>query len=232
MDKKNKIVLGCCLGLILISLCILIFSCGRSNDKNSNKYDDGLEQIDPNKIELSNGKVEVNFADILITNQKETRKLIVLELDAMAPVELKENLIKGIDINLLNKTQTVRYSTTGCFVVDLEKLTKDNIVVDHKEKTVTIQIPHAHLDTIEIDPYKIKVDDVEGGLFSKKDIKLEISDYVKLEQKLKAKIIETFDTAENGQKADSAAREQVKAIYEPIVQAIDSDYKVEISILN
>jgi len=230
MNKKNKIVFMICLVLVFIALCIVFVSCRKSSDINSNKFEDGIEQVDPNKIELSSGKVTVNFADVLITEQKETRKLIVLELDGEAPVELKENLIKGLNIEFLEKTQNIKYKTTGHFVVDLDKLSKDDIIVDDDKKIITINIPHARLDSIEIDPYKIEVDHVEGGLFSNKDIKLEISDYIKLEKKLQSKILETFDTAENGQKADSAAREQVKAIYEPIVKAIDSDYEVEINI--
>ena len=37
---------------------------------------------------------------------------------------------------------------------------------------------------------------------------------------------ETFNTAENGQKADAIALQMVKEVYEPVIKAIDSSYEL------
>ena len=67
----------------------------------------------------------------------------------------------------MEKTQTVSYTGKGYFVVDLDDLTKENIIEDKKNKTITIQINHAHLETVEIDPSQVIIDDVKESLLAK-----------------------------------------------------------------
>lgn len=92
---------------------------------------------------------------------EETRKLIVSTQEATVSTELSDRLIQKIDFDFLKKTQKVSYTGTGYFVVDLDNLTKQNIVWDKENKVITIKIGHAYLQAIEIDPDKIIVDEVK-----------------------------------------------------------------------
>ena len=124
----------------------------------------------------------------------------------------------------MEKTQNVSYTGKGYFVVDLDNLTKRNIVQDKKQKTVTILIDHAYLQAIEIDPNKIIIDEVKEGLLARGDIELTVKDYNTIEKELRKRLEEKFDTAENGQNADAIALRMVREVYEPIIKAIDSSY--------
>ena len=62
----------------------------------------------------------VNFSDVILSDQNESRKLIVSVQKAMVATKLTDRLIKQLDI--LKKTQNVSYTGTGCFVVDLDNL--------------------------------------------------------------------------------------------------------------
>jgi len=75
-------------------------------------------------------------------------------------------------------------------------------------------------------PTNIIIDEVKEGLLTHGDIKLTITDYNIIEQELRTRLEETFNTAENGQKADDTTLKMVREIYEPIVQSIDQRYSV------
>lgn len=187
---------------------------------------DGIEPVDLDTVYLSPSGVEVNFSDVILSRQNETRKLIVRTQNGTVSTKLTDRLINQLDFDFMKKTQNVSYTGTGCFVVDLDRLTAANVVEDKEKKTVTIRIGHAYLESIDINPNNIIIDDVKEGLLAWGDIKLTVADYNTIERELRARLEEEFDTAANGQAADEAALRMVKEVYEPVVKAIDRRYSV------
>lgn len=226
MKDKNKVLTIIC--YVLAAAIALTLLWGLVNGKHVFKdtYSDGIEQVDLDTIYLQGSKVEVDFSEVIIGTQEETRKLIVSTQEATVSTELTSELIRQLDFDFLKKTQKVSYTGKGYFVVDLDNLTKENIVQDKQEKTVTIKIEHAYLQAIEIDPEKIIIDEVKEGLLARGDIKLTVKDYNAIEKELRNRMEEKFNTAENGQKADAIALQMVKEVYEPVIRAIDSSYEL------
>ena len=226
MRDKNKVLTIIC--YVLAAAIALTLLWGLVNGKYVFKdtYSDGIEQVDLDTIYLQGSKVEVDFSEVIIGTQEETRKLIVSTQEATVSEELTSELIRQLDFDFLKKTQKVSYTGKGYFVVDLDNLTKENIVQDKQEKTVTIKIEHAYLQAIEIDPEKIIIDEVKEGLLARGDIKLTVKDYNAIEKELRNRMEEKFNTAENGQKADAIALQMVKEVYEPVIRAIDSGYEL------
>ena len=224
MKNKKEIIL---IGILLFAItATLIWGLIHKNQTAEEAYNDGIEQIDIDSIYLTSSGVQVDFSEVIIGKHEEQRKLIVSTQEATVSTELTERLIKILDINALKKTQNVSYTGKGYFVVDLDHLTKDNIKQDHKNKTITLQIGHAYLQAIEIDPTQIIIDDVKEGLLARGDIKLTVKDYNAIEKELRDRLEAKFDTIENGQKADTIALEMVKEVYEPLIKAIDSSYQL------
>jgi len=211
--------------ILFVAICATLIW-GRIHEKKQSKeaFNDGIEQIDLDTIYLTDSGVQVDFSEVIIGTHKETRKLIVSTQEATVSTELTDQLIRKIDFDFLKKTQKVSYTGTGYFVVDLDNLTKDNIVQDKKNKTITILIDHAYLQAIEIDPNKIIIDEVKEGLLARGDIELTVKDYNTIEKQLRNRLEEKFNTAANGQNADTVALRMVKEVYEPIVKAINSSY--------
>lgn len=226
MRDKNKVLTIIC--YVLAAAIALTLLWGLVNGKHVFKdtYSDGIEQVDLDTIYLQGSKVEVDFSEVIIGTQEETRKLIVSTQEATVSTELTSELIRQLDFDFLKKTQKVSYTGKGYFVVDLDNLTKENIVQDKQEKTVTIKIDHAYLQAIEIDPEKIIIDEVKEGLLARGDIKLTVKDYNAIEKELRNRMEEKFNTAENGQKADAIALQMVKEVYEPVIRAIDPGYEL------
>lgn len=230
--KKQKLFNGLCLVLAVCTLIAFVWGLRlRSEKLNDRHFTDGVTQIDPDTIFLEGSKVEVNFSEVLLSEQKESRKLIVSEQTGTVSTLLTDRLIQKLDFDFLKKTQQVSYTGKGYFVVDLDKLTKGSILQDKENRTVTIRIGHAYLQAIEIDPDKIIIDEVKQGLLARGDIELSVADYNIIEKDLRSRLEKQFNTAENGQKADDLALKMVRSIFEPIVQAIDSRYIVMVEFL-
>lgn len=225
---KNERKILNIIAVVLAVALVIVTLIGLTLKKESlhNDIDDGIEQIDLDTIYLKSSDVEVNFSDVLLSNQQETRKLIVSIQEGTVTTLLTDRLINKLDFNFLKKTQTVSYTGTGYFVVDLDKLTKDNVIDDKDKKILTIRIDHAYLQTIEINPDNIIIDDVKEGLLARGDIELSVKDYNAIEKELRTRLEEKFNTASNGQVADDNAIKMVKEVYEPIVKAIDKRYTV------
>ncbi len=228
MKDKNKVLTITCYLLGIAIVVTLLWGIVNGKHVFKDNYNDGIEQIDLNTIYLHGSNVEVDFSEVIIGTQEETRKLIVSTQEATVSTELTAELIRQLDFDFLKKTQKVSYTGKGYFVVDLDNLTKQNIVQDKAKKTIAIKIDHAYLQAIEIDPEKIIIDEVKEGLLARGDIKLSVKDYHAIEKELRNQMEEKFNTAENGQRADAIALQMVKDVYEPVIKAIDSGYEVSV----
>lgn len=225
--KHRQIFLNIAAAVLLVLLiAVVIWGCVHGAGPLHTPVSDGIEQIDLDTIYFPSSGVEVNFSDVILSSQNETRKLIVSTQSGTVTTKLTDRLIKQLDFDFMKKTQNVSYTGTGYFVVDLDNLSPSNVIQDRDKKTVMIQIDHAYLQAIEIDPNNIIIDEVEESLLARGDIELTVADYNTIERDLRSRLEEKFDTAANGQAADELAVKMVKEVYEPVIKAIDRRYSV------
>lgn len=225
---KDKILNILCVILVFAIAATLVWGIFCKKEDTKKTYSDGIEQLDLDRIVLEDSGVEVDFSEIIIGKQEETRKLIVSTQEATVSLDLTEKFMKKYDIKIFEKTQKVSYTGKGYFVVDLDHMTRDSVIEDKKNKIITIKIDHAYLETIVIDPDQMTIGDVEKGWFARGDLEMTMQDYNTLEKQLKEKMEKKFDTAENGQAADAIALKMVQEVYEPIIKAIDASYDVQV----
>ena len=226
--KKTRLYSILCVILLVAITVVLIWNRTTKEPEEMTSYDDGIVQLDLDSIYLKESGVQIDFSDVIIGSEKESRKLIVYEQEATVSTQLTDSLIKKLDLDWLKKTQKVSYTGKGYFVVDLDKLTKKDVIEDRGEKQITIKIDHAYLEAIKINPEDIIIDEVKESFLAKGDIKLSVEDYNIIERELKTKMEDKFNVASNGQKADDTALKMVKEVYEPIVKAIDSGYSLRV----
>lgn len=230
--KKTRLYSIICVILLIAIALVLIWNQNTKESEEKSPYDDGIVQLDLDSIYLKDSGVQIDFSEVIIGNEKESRKLIVYEQEATVSTQLTDSLIKKLDLDWLKKTQKVSYTGKGYFVVDLDKLTKKDVLEDKSKKLITIKIGHAYLEAIKINPEDIIIDDVKESFLAKGDIKLSVEDYNIIERELKTKLEAKFNSAENGQRADEIALKMVKKVYEPIVKAVDSEYCVYVEFNN
>lgn len=225
--KNNQRFLNAAAGtLAVLVAAVVLWGCLHGAGPSRIQVSDGIEPVDLDTIYLQSSGVEVHFSDVILSDQNETRKLIVSTQKATVATKLTDRLIKQLDFDFLKKTQNVSYTGTGCFVVDLDNLTAANVIEDPDKKTVTIRIGHPYLQAIEIDPNDVIIDAVEESLLARGDIELTLADYRAIERDLRSRLEEKLDTAANGQAADALALKMVREVYEPVVKAVDHRYQV------
>lgn len=225
---KEKRIEIACVALMIAIVGIIIWGMVRGEEETTQAYSDGITQVDLDSIYLADSGVEVDFSEVLVGQQQETRKLIISTHEATVSTQLSSSLIKQLDVDFMKKTQTVTYTGEGYFVVDLDSLTSGSIVEDTENKIITIKIDHPYLQLIDIDPDKIVVGEVQESLLARGDIKLTVQEYNEIEKSLISQMETKLNTAENGQIADQTALRMVQEVYEPIVKAIDARYSVEV----
>lgn len=167
-----------------------------------------------------------DFSDVLTEQFSRESDLVVWSADASVSVDLKE--IGLMDFNIFNKTQRITYKGTGRFYVDLSALGRHSIRLDNDNATITIEIPHAELAEIEIDPDRFIYEEAEKGLLAFGELKFTAQEYNGLETECKRRIRDAVDIQENRQTADKRAVEEMTKLYEPIVKAVDDTYSVKI----
>ncbi len=217
------------LNLAVLVLVIAIIAVVAYGMIEKDKIDDEQELTDSDFLQLDDSKVRVNFSEVILSPQNETRELIVSTQEATVTADLEDRVIKQLDIDALKRSQSVNYTGTGYFVVNLNTLTEKNITVDDVNKRVIIQIEHAKLKDIVIDPNKVKVGAVKKGVLALGNLEITVKDYNQIEQQLIDKLKAKFNTGENLQEVDDYALEMVKEIYEPVVRAVDISYTVVVT---
>lgn len=227
MKKKLWNIL--CIVVLAAIMIITLWGVIHKKDQAKEDFSDGLEKLEADVIYLEGSRMEVSFSDVILSNQNETRKLIVSEQEGTVSTLLTSRLIQQIDFDFMKKTQTISYTGKGYFVVDLSHLTKDDVIEDKEHKTIRILIDHAYLETVDINPDDIIIDEVKESLLARGKMKLTVAEYNEIERQLRQKLELQFNTPKNAQEADDIALKMVKELYETVIKAIDPTYQVEVS---
>ena len=227
MKKKLWNIL--CIVVLAAIVIITLWGVIHKKDQAKEDFSDGLEKLEADVIYLEGSRMEVSFSDVILSNQNETRKLIVSEQEGTVSTLLTSRLIQQIDFDFMKKTQTISYTGKGYFVVDLSHLTKDDVIEDKEHKTIRILIDHAYLETVDINPDDIIIDEVKESLLARGKMKLTVAEYNEIERQLRQKLELQFNTPKNAQEADDIALKMVKELYETVIKAIDPTYQVEVS---
>ena len=132
--KKTSLYSILCAILLVAIVVVLIWSRKVKADEKELPYEDGIVQIDLDSIYLKDSGVQIDFSEVIIGSEKESRKLIVYEQEATVSTQLTDSLIKKLDLDWLKKTQKVSYTGKGYFVVDLDKLKKNDVIDDKSQK--------------------------------------------------------------------------------------------------
>ena len=225
----KRMILNASVVILLIASLLAVVIGLNIRKESSAPYDDNQEIDQSNVLQLNDSKVRVTFYDVVLSPQGETRELIVSTQTATESVKLEDRVINQLDVEFLKKYQTVSYTATGYFVVNLNTLTADDITVDDENKIVTIKIEHARLKDIVIDPEQVMFGDVEESLLNRGALSMTVEDYNLIEQELKTKLAAALNVGDNLQNADDIALKMVKEVYEPVIKAVDDRYELMIS---
>ena len=218
----------------LILVFTVIFACvyviRRLPAKKGEFVDNIAEQIEQemedNQIVLSikNGRRTVaEFKEPIILAHGSESRLIVHTAQLSETVSVANEGLGGWAWT--SAYQKIEYKGIAQYTVDLSQLSEEDFVVNNEQKILTVRIPYAELDPINIPANQIKVYDEEKGwaaanitMTTKENNQLEIQ----AEEKMKAKLIDENILAE----ANEDAKEEVAKLLTATVQSVDPEFTV------
>lgn len=225
--QKRLAALAALFALILV--CILLIRA--FPEKESEFVDDVAGQIqqemEDNQIVLSSGVGRRTVAEfrepILLTHGQESR-LIVHTAHLSETISIASEGLGGWEWT--SAYQDIVYEGDAQYTVDLSQLSEEDFVVNNELKTLTVRIPYAVLDPINIPADQIKFRDVKKGWAAPKDIKLTAEEsaqlMIQVTDKMKAKLIDDNIIAI----ANKSAKTIVAELLSATVQAVDPEYTV------
>ena len=170
------------------------------------------------------GYTAADFQNAILGAATQHQELVVME----QPLEISTTITKaGLgNLNIFSKIKTVTYYGTGVYTVDLKNIDKDHIKVDTDAKTVTVIIPHAVLQYVNPDLSKTEFEDTEKGLLAFGDLSLTTEQQNQLSQSVTAAMKERLEEDDLFKQADEYATMKTWEIFQPLITAVSSEYKV------
>lgn len=172
------------------------------------------------------GYTAADFEQAILGDSEKLKKLEVYRQDISDATTITKTGF--INWSALSKTKLITYNGTVVYTVDLASLSSEDIRVNEAEKIITLKIPHAVQEEINIPEDAIQFGDTERGLLAFGDLQMtpeQISEVQagareKMEEKLKEdNVLET---------ADRFAKLSVWEMYSPIIKGVARDYSLEV----
>lgn len=170
------------------------------------------------------GHTTADFAEALLGDRSRLCRLEVFEQEIADAIRLTDTGLG--DWEIFTKTQLITYHGTAIYTVDLSGLTKDNFSLNDETKEMTVYIPHAELEPVNIQSKDIEFGDVNRGMLAFGEIKATPEDMAKVQTEAQ-KMMEAKLLAENvAEKADRFAVLAVWELFQPILNSVENGYSL------
>ena len=213
----------------LILGCIFVIRRGSTTE--SEFVDSVAGQIEQemadNQIVLSSGggrRTVAEFKDPIIQTHGQESRLIVHTAHLSETISIANEGLGGWEWTSVY--QDIEYEGEAQYTVDLSKLSEEDFVVNNELKTLTVRIPYAVLDPINIQADQIKFHDTKKGWAAPKDIQMTPEQnaqlVIQVTDNMKAKLIDEDIIADANEDAKTVVAELLSAT----VHSIDPEYTV------
>ena len=188
------------------------------------------EDVEGHDLTLENfgifGYKAVDFQEAVLGDNSKLKKLEVYKQEVSdATTTTEAGLFK---LSVFSKNQVITYKGTAIYTVDLSKLKESDIELDEENKVVTIYIPHAVQEEINILEKDISYSDVEKGLLAIGDIKMTPQQLSEIQAGARKKMQEKLDEQKALETADRFAKLSVWELYSPIIKGVSKNYSLEV----
>lgn len=219
------------LALLFALIIACIFLIRRSLTKESEYVDSVADQIvqemEENQIVLNvegGRRTVAEFKDPIIMMHGQESKLIVHTAHLSETISIASEGLGGWEWT--SAYQEIEYEGDAQYTVDLSQLSEEDFVVNNELKTLTVRIPYAVLEPINVPSDQIKFHDIQKGWAAPKDITMTPEQnaqlMIQVGEKMKAKLIDENIIAE----ANESAKSVVKELLSTTVWSVDPEFTV------
>ena len=172
------------------------------------------------------GYTAADFADAILGDSSKLKKLEVFVQEVSDAATVTNAGL--LNWSVFSKNQLITYNGTAVYTVDLSSLKKNDILLDEESKIITLRIPHAVREEINIPEDQIKFGDTNRGLLAFGEIKMSAEDAAKIQAEARSKMEEKLDDETILETADRFAILTVWELYSPIIKGVAKDYSLEV----
>ncbi|MBR5754212.1 MAG: DUF4230 domain-containing protein [Erysipelotrichaceae bacterium] len=188
------------------------------------------ESVDGKDLTIENngifGYTAEDFEEAILGDSSKLKKIEVYEQEVSDATTIEDTGI--FNLSIFSKNQVITYSGYAVYTVDLSSLRSSDIVFDQANGTITMYIPHAQQEEINIPEDRIDFGDTEKGLLAFGDIKMTVEDSMKIQAGVREKMQEKLDSQNVLDTADRFAILSVWEMYSPIVKEVSKSYALEV----
>lgn len=180
------------------------------------------EAVSDHDLTLNNYKIfgytAADFEEAVLGEAKQQKKLIVYSQN-MSDVATLVNtgLFKW---KVFTKSQMMTYYGQVDYTVDLTKISKNDLSYDDADHIITIRIPHAVQEEINIPEDKIQFADPEKGLLAIGELKVSPEDMYAVQAEARAKMQQKLDDDKVLETADRFAKLSITELFTPIIKDV------------
>ena len=172
------------------------------------------------------GYKAADFEDAVLGDGSKLKKLEVYTQEVSDVSTITD--IGFINWAIFTKTKLITYNGTAVYTVDLSTLKKSDIQYNEEEKTVTLKIPHAQQEEINIPEEKIQFGDTSGGLLAFGELKLTPEQAAQVQAGAREKMQAKLDEDHVLETADRFAILSVWELYSPIIKGLGKDCSLQV----
>ena len=188
------------------------------------------ESVEGHDLTLENfgilGYKAVDFQDAILGDSSKLKKIEVYRQEVSDATTTTDTGL--FNLSVFSKNQIITYKGTAVYTVDLSGMKNSDIVLDEENRIVTIYIPHAKQEEINILEKDINYGDVEKGLLAIGDIKMTPEQLNEIQAGARAKMQEKLNEQKVLENADRFAKLSVWELYSPIIKNVSKNYSLEV----
>lgn len=172
------------------------------------------------------GYTAADFADAVLGDQSKLCKLEVLKQEVSDVVTLIDTGLGKLKV--FTKTQLITYHGTAIYTVDLSKLSKQDFELNEDKQELTIYIPHAELEPINIQSSDIEFGDVNKGMLAFGEINATPEQMAEVQAKAQEMMTIKVKEQNVSENADRFAKLVVWEMYQPIINGVANGYSLAV----
>lgn len=164
--------------------------------------------------------------ETLVNEIQRKQELITLEVQMTEKVILSDS---WGSLDIFKKLQSINYSGTGTYTVDLSSLKAENITIDDKLKKVTVKVAPPTIKGVSINEEKTEYQTPENGLLRFGEIRLTPEENQMLLQNIKEKMLGKMSEQDFTSEANASTEKTICDLIQSIVLSKTTEaYSIEI----
>ena len=168
-------------------------------------------------VQTEDKKIEINYKEIILEELQTTKQIIVATNKMKVPFSHTEKYFIG------ERSQDVEFSIVGRFIVDLDKLNSEDILIDDNSKTVTIYMTKPIKDVTLLEDETKFGETQKSWYLMNKDIEYSLEQVESIKHQVKCDALTLMIDLE--EQAKECARESIEGI---IRMVTNNNYQINI----